>query len=336
MIRCATLVLLFCAILVIRSDGELSKSCDDSISFNIERLTHPACSCSRVMERFNYFSLFYDTKTKKPLSAKVRHNSLISARSKEMCPTPANFDILSASEILTVIHNKTIAIVGDSVGAQEECGLRCMLREHYIDQEEIQMQNADSKANRITRYRFTGGSSVFYVQFGSPWEDEDKLHQHRWKFAFRHADIVYVALGYHYLTNWNKLSAIFESMWNMYHHLPKPPLILLRLLSPCHFDTKNGLFSESVRSHVGCSPLNGTNLQDFRNQPTYRGMVEFADRHSIPYLNTSSIANDHRLHPRFHHGVSVHDCLHYAQDLWTLSGVCSAMVKLINGTQQRT
>jgi hypothetical protein len=48
------------------------------------------------------------------------------------CPAPAISGLVSAMYCLEILQNKRIAFLGDSVVRQEECNLRCLMRDAFI------------------------------------------------------------------------------------------------------------------------------------------------------------------------------------------------------------
>jgi len=255
------------------------------------RVSHVACECDR-----NF----------------TRHHA------DSACPAPAIGGLMAAIDCLEILQNKRIAFLGDSVVRQEECNLRCLLRDAFISS---QQKTYGAMSARV--YLFQRNVSVLYVSIGSPWHDPVDPRAGI-DLLFLDVDIIYWNIGNHY-QDAVVLESALQSYADVYSSLDPSarPLNLFRLQAPPHFQTVDG--------HYKSSPLIGpfdrqiceANSTLLRSNHSFRYIVglAFVLDNTIAFLDVSTVANQACYHP------GNRDCLHYDQDSWILSAINSAMLQ---------
>jgi hypothetical protein len=265
--------------------------------FREARNVHSACKCDRNFQRQDDDQ---GSQCKEPTSKHV---------------------LLSDSQILGILENKTVAFLGDSVIRQEECNLRCLLRESFLRSEARVYKKV-----LVEVFHFQRNISIFFLKIGLPWSHGGP--RNGVDLIFQEADIIYWNVGNHY-SNGSQLKSELQAYWDVYSALRKPsrrPTVLFRLQNPAHFQTVDGQMSstplvigQSLGEHPACqedSSLQINPLRSFR----YQEGLSFALEHNMCYLNINELANLGCYHP------GRGDCLHYDQNSWILSAINSAML----------
>jgi hypothetical protein len=230
---------------------------------------------------------------------------------------PVDYPMLYPSEIATILINQSLIFLGDSVVAQEECNLRCLLSEYHINKVVIQYEHNIA----ISYYKFLGNISIGYRNYGLPWPN---MTLPTLKSVIENSTIVVLNIGNHY-TDALKMTRDLMILYNVIYHDISPtirPLLTFRLQNPVHFPTNTGEY-DSAGHYYNCTNItNEQHHKSFR----YQTGLNFVKKFHIPYYDIVKITN----YPHFHPPLKVPiDCLHFAQDTWIITAVNSVFARLL-------
>lgn len=267
--------------------------------WNLRRHHHPACRCTRDME-FEYDNITY----------------------LGCCPRVPLPNMMEVSDMMSILSNKTILFAGDSVVAQEECNLRCLMADYFMSERWVE---------GIRFFTFQQNISIGYYQIGG-WNYEHKGQCHRngteQVLSRLGIDTVYFNIGNHF-RDADLLKCALESYANIIHYFGVK--MIFRLQNPAHFGTVDGrLGSTALGQAASNACLRCYSGQSHISSIPYTVGHRFASKLNISFIDISGIANNPCYHPRFHDGISVHDCLHFPQDGYILSALNSATLRCLN------
>ena len=231
------------------------------------------------------------------------------------------------------LKNNVLLFLGDSVINQEECNLRCLLSDYFINK----TTDTITDTLKVDEYHYYFNITILFLQVGGwNYENNKKCVLNETYSVIVKSSLIYFNIGNHF-TNSTHLNCSLTHYGELFQKANKTKEVIFRLQTPPHFHTQDGhLSTKAIENNGKLEPSTGCyNGQNHLINFRYLLGLEFVAKNNYSVLDVTKVSNNACLHPRYHDKKPVHDCLHYPQDGTILTDINVLMLYMIGAKSGR-